>query len=110
MSKYIDCNGKEVEFNPFGTESHTHEIGGGVSGPSSTYGHLFDNEVGSIAVDFDTLILDVNEDNKHVVIPLLFKLAVQAEQVSKVREICERINFDIACLEREVSPKTLGNA
>ncbi|EGQ9743432.1 hypothetical protein FWP33_13040 [Vibrio parahaemolyticus] len=110
MSKYIDCKGNEVEFNPFKCESHTHVVVGAVTGSSSMYSNLFDNEVGLQEVDLDTLILDVNEENKNVVIPLLFKLAERTEQEYKLREISERINFDLTCLERGVTPNTQGEA
>lgn len=32
MTKYLDKNGKELEFNPFSSESNVYEFGGGVTG------------------------------------------------------------------------------
>lgn len=74
------------------------------------FGHLFDKEVGCKEIEFDKLIVDVNEANKHFVIPMLLKLAERAEQEQKIREICERVDFDITCLEHGVIPETQGKA
>jgi hypothetical protein len=68
------------------------------------YGHLFNKELSEQEISFDSLFVVVNDKNKHVVIPMLMKLAQQDEQKTKLRELCERIMFDITAIESGVHP------
>lgn len=40
----------------------------------SMYGHQFDSGLFQVAIDFDRAVVEVTEDNKHLVSPMLFKL------------------------------------
>lgn len=70
------------------------------------YGHLFDSKLSEEKIDFESLIVEVNEENKNVVIPMLLKLAVLEEQKSKLHEVCQRVMFDITAIESGVCPET----
>ncbi len=68
------------------------------------YGYLFDSGLSEQEIEFDKLIIDINESNKDIVIPMLLKLAVHHEQKAKLKEACDRMMFDIVSLEAGVSP------
>lgn len=79
-------------------------------GNMSTYAKYFNSDLSEQEVSFDTLVIDVSEENKHLVLPLLVQLTHTAEQKALLTEICERMKFDIAALEAGVSPQPISNA
>ncbi len=79
-------------------------------GTVGMYGHLFDKNIGETELEFDKLVIDLTEENKHLVIPMLFKLIQEEEQKNKLQDICDRMNFDFTSLELGVNPEPDNNS
>lgn len=74
------------------------------------YGHLFNSGVAEQDLEFDKLIIDVTDEKKHLVIPMLVQMATKEDQRSRLRQVAEEMKFDIACLESGVNPTPIGIA
>lgn len=70
----------------------------------SKYGHLFDSRLSDEDIGFDSLFVDVNDENIHLAIPILLKIAGNEVLKAKLKEYCERMMFDITAIEAGVHP------
>jgi hypothetical protein len=73
----------------------------------SMYGHIFDSQLSEQEIEFESIVADLTPENMQFVIPMLLQLAVESHQRQRVREICNRMLFDIVALENGVHPDPL---